>query len=702
MAILRDYVNDPRLTYSKFYKFGSHHKGTYFELPNGPEERFGGKAKDTLDLNWMSIEDLVKNEDHFTADQQNRISAILNPDLHRGTIGCKNVLNSLLGSVAEAKNYAKVCMCCTKAQYSQTSLQFVSCDNWRYCEKCASRKRQRYFKQYYYYFENADERVYHFTITLDKKITYQTENYQVVSEAWNKLNSYVDFMLKNKVITGALIFEEMTVDQLHPTIVVNPHIHVIVTSQYDLEVAKGVQDVKVHVKEVTDKQQFRNLLNYLPKAIDLSEIYISSWTKENAREVNQNLREVMTGFRELFTDRWHTRCIGRFHGKNKRTIVVSPEDYKRYRSLDPDAKKKTRKQAGHNSNKKIKCVKVTKPKKKMLPINTQPINKEEKPKSSGFGKFLGLSALGGLGALGAYAYGRNGNNFLTGAANSVHDNVVNPVFQRAQPIAQKLFPSYDASVRNQYANQVSDRLNLGEFGGYANHALQQKPSGLQGTPFEGLNEDRFSAVGNKIQNSSLLGGALLGSATAPMLSKGTGYLGVNSFLRNSAPKLHSLGAGAVKFSPKLLGPLSGLASIGDASELSNWLVDKSGLQGTQGEVAKGIGTATGMAAAGAGALAGAKIPGPPLVKLLGSIIGGAGLPIVNAIRKAMNQGEFMDQGLQGRQSALLDMLPEAIQARDNYGNSNLLDAWRAQAGDLNQLAEVASNPELRQQILSLQ
>lgn len=705
MAILRDYVNNPKLAYSKFYKFGSHYKGTYFELPEGPEENFNDDAKDSLDLNWLSIEDLIRNEKHFNADQQTRIAAILNPDLHRGVIGCKNVLNSLLGSAAGAKGYAKVCMCCTKAQYSESSLAFVSCGNWRFCEKCASRKRQHYYKQYYYYFQNADENVYHLTLTLDKKIVYQTERHEAIGNVWDRLTGYVSCLLKNKVITGALIFEEMTVDQLHPEIHVNPHIHAIVTTPHEIDAATGIEDVKVHVKKVNDVQQFRNLLNYLPKAIDLSEIYMSSWTKENGREVNQNLREVMSGYRELFSGRFHTRCFGRFHNKNKNSIVISPEEYRQFRALDPEAKKKGKKKSACVSKaKKIKYDKAPIPakKKQMLP---QPINNtvEQKPKKSGLGKFLGLSALGGLGALGAYHLGRSGNNIFSGVANSVHDNVVNPAINIAEPYLQRLSPSYDKMVKDRYSAELGDKLDLGEFKGYVDYANQASPSALQGTAFSGFKPDPIADIGRNIQNSPILGGTLFAALGAPFAAGLANKSGLSKLVGSKFPGLtsglsSSLGNAYKKVG---LGPLAGLASIGDASEVASWAADKGNLSGVNADIARGVGTLGGVGASMAGASLGMRLPGPLPLKFIGSALGASILPAFNAYRKAVNNGELRHHGIDGRQGALIEYLKNALSMKQNYGNENALNAWRSQAGDLSSLAETIQDPNLKSQTLAL-
>lgn len=708
MAILSTFVTDAKLLYEKFYKFGSAHKGTYYELPEGPEEWFGPGARDSLDVNWLSIEDLAYNEEHFTEDQQRRMAAILNTDLHRGVIGRKNVLNSLLASAAGGKNYAKVCLCCTKANHSISSLAFVSCDNWRYCEKCASRKRQRYFKHYYYRFENpiGPTNFYHVTLTPKDKLEYTTENYQEVSNVWDHLNKIVDSMQKEGLIDGGLIVEEMSVDQLYPKVVVNPHIHMICTSANELVLPdRPDAEVKIHIKKVEDKEQFRNLINYLPKAIDLTEVYTETWTKETSRTVNNNLREVMTGYRELFNDRKHTRVFGRFHGTHSNSIVVSVEDYQRYKLLDPDAKKsakaKTKKKSACKyAEKKIKCVKVEKPKKKMLPP-VQPIKKEE-PKKFGLGKFLGLSALGGLGALGAYHYGRSGDNFLSGAANAVHDNVVSPAIQTAEPHLQKFFPSLGNSIKQKYDTALSNRLNLGELKGYIDYAGKHPTSALQGTPFEQFNPDQLSTLGNKIQSSPYLAGSLLGSMGIPVAADLAGKMGINEAVKNVSPGLMGGLSSVAKYAPKVTGLLSALTSVGDASQLANWWSDKNQATGWEAGLTKGLGTMTGMAAAGAGAAAGLRVPGPPVVKAVAAGLGGSILPIANTIRKGYNNIDLRESGFQSRQQALIDTLKEALQSKERYGNENLLNSWRSQAGNLTDLAAATSDPAVRQQILALQ
>lgn len=702
MSILSDYITDPKLTYGKFYKFGSHHKGTYFELPEGPETYLADKGKDSLDLNWLSLEDITYNAEHFTADQQSRIAAISNPYLHRGMIGCKNVLNGILGSVAGAKNYAKICMCCTKSEFSHSSLQYVSCDNWRYCEKCASKRRQAYFKQYYYYFDNPDENVYHVTLTVADKVTYTTENYQNVVAVWDRLEHLLTCLHKNKVISGALIFEEMTVDQLYPTTVVNPHLHAIVTSPHLLDAVEGMADVKAHVKQVKSKEQFRALLNYLPKAIDLSEIYISSWTKETSRVVNQNLREVMSGYRELFSGRSHTRCIGRFHGRHSASIAISPEDYKRFRALDPDVKKEGKKKTtGQTRDKKIKCKEASAKKVKKI-MYQEPIQPEQ-PKKSGIGKFLGLGALGALSGIGAYHYGRSGDNLFSGVANQVHDNVVNPIFQRAEPLAQKLFPSLNDGIKQRYESELDNRLTSGELSGYVNHAVQQSPSGLQGTIFENYKPDQLSEMAGKVSDSPFTTGGILAGLGIPAAAVAANKTGLGNFLRNKTPNLaSSLSTATTKVAPKLLGAAGGLASAKDSAELSSWLSNKLNLSGGQAATAQALGTVGGMGAAYGGAIAGAKIPGPPIVKLIGAGLGGTVLPIVNQIRRTLNKGELMHQGRVGRDTALIDALKDAIATKSNYGNSNALDVWKTRAGDLTRLAQSTQDPAIRQQILSLQ
>ena len=168
----------------------------------------------------------------------------------------KYVGNTIMLTMADDCYAPEVCQCGTVG--IGVTAEKKPCSRWKYCDRCSNVKRQYYYLKYSSaYSENS----YMITLTMSEKVKFIDGNLEQVIRDWNKLNGYVDMMYKNKMIVGGVRCEEMSIDNLYPMTIVNPHLHVLCHGVNDLK-SHEFEGIKINVKKIKDQEHWNNSLNY--------------------------------------------------------------------------------------------------------------------------------------------------------------------------------------------------------------------------------------------------------------------------------------------------------------------------------------------------------------------------------------------------------------------------------------------------------
>jgi hypothetical protein len=484
MALLRDNVT-PEDVYQYYVfgyksKTGEHDDADLIELPNGPEKRFGKKTDNLMDINWYSVEDLEINEHLFGDYQLARLKAALNVQNYQKHNNALYVTNLIASVIAEAPHYEGMCMCGTKGSVERQQLngkmgQILWCNNWKYCARCAwKRSLKNTFKLSKAY--GKAKHMYFITLTMPEFMEFNDIVFDQITAAWDMQMTYVKAMLKKKLITGGIYGEEISLHSLYPKTLVNPHLHVVVSSEEELK-SHTVAGMKVDVREIKSQQSWDNHIKYVTKSIKFGQEYVKSWTPENARVINKNFKEFICGHSQVFNHRKQTGMFGLFSLKTNGTIANSVYDYKLEEGLlKPADIKAEKKRLAKLKSKKEKPVKEKAARKnackivnkkieydnhmyedfeqgvkdalqlQALPSETTDMLKtaydmvmdEPEQQPSNFWRNMGLGALA---VGGAYAGGKMGFKPLEGFSGAIDNNVVNPVmknfirpgFEKASP-----------------------------------------------------------------------------------------------------------------------------------------------------------------------------------------------------------------------------------------------------------------------------
>lgn len=674
--------------YAEFYKFGKKHKGTNFDLPDGPETRFGDKATtDLYNLNWLSLEDLESHEELLDGVQAKYLEAILNPGLHRRvsrSIGLPkiNVLEGILGAVGNLKNYSKVIKCCTTG--SPGSKPF-KCDCRKYCDWCAGKKRAKH-KNMYYNSWNTKAGINYFFLTIYIPDHLKTTSADTIIARWTRLNSYVETLRKKKLINGGLITEELNLNHLYPEVEVNPHIHILATSEHELE-SFNHEEIRVHVKPIENKKHWGKALAYLTKAYSFSETYINEWTRENAKVVNKNFVEISQTFRVMLCGRAQAKSFGLMHPNNPDNLIDT--DKMEYLAQE-------RKKACKLNRKKIKC---TQPmytdfergvkaalKTEELPKATSILLKtayntygeqglaQAPEESHWLRNLLGVGAAG----VGAYMYGRHGNggnNFLSGFSNGVDNNIVAPLMNFADPYIRKISPSYVAKQDNLWQQQLKPMVNDLAFENTV-MSKQNSPSSLVGTEAEGaFGTSNFNRNVSNIANST----PVVAGMTAPLVPMAGSA--ANWGLNKVRPHLNNARfGGAMRGLSKITNPIGTAAfavnSLQDSNELGDAFADKMQL----GDFGRGAAKTTAMAG-GVGLLAGGARLGAKFLPFLGpygraagGLVGALAPGLVNSFRKQDNNLQFNKDLSTNQTNTWYDTYKHSLTEKDQ-GNGSMLKAF---------------------------
>lgn len=701
--------------YTEFYKFGKKHKGTNFDLPDGPEERFGDKGTaDLYNLNWLSLEDLETHEELLDSVQAKYLEAILNPGLHRRvskSIGLPkiNVLEGILGAVGNLKNYSKVIKCCTTGSAGSKPFK---CDCRKYCDWCAGKKRAKH-KNMYLNSWNPNAGINHFFLTVYIPDHLKTTNAATIIARWERLKTYIESLRKKKIVNGGLITEELSLNHLYPEVEVNPHVHILATSEHELE-SFNFEEIHVHVKPIENKKHWEKAISYLTKSYCFSETYVQEWTKENAKIVNKNFVEISQTFRVMLCGRAQAKSFGLMHPNNPNNII--DHDKMEYIAME-------RKKACKLNRKKIKC---TQPmytdfergvksalKVEELPKATTILLKTaydtygedglaQAPQESHWMRnLLGVGAAG----VGAYMYGKNGNggnNFLSGFSNGVDNNVINPLMNFADPYIRKISPSYTANQDRLWQQGMKPEIQ----GIAADKTIMSRrgsPSSLDGTDAEGaFGTSPFNQNVSRLANST----PVVAGMAAPLAPMAGGVF--SSILNKFRP---GAGAGlgkAMGSVGRVVNPIGTAAfavnGLQDSSELGDAFADKMQL----GDFGRGAAKGTAMAG-GVGLLAGgARLGGKllpffgPYGRAAGGLIGAMAPGLINSFRRQKNNMEFNKDFSNNQTSTWYDAYKQSVAAKD-AGNGSPLKAFYNSVNpeQLNAIKAKAENPFIAHQMDNL-
>jgi hypothetical protein len=301
-----------------------------------------GKSDELNKINWLSFSDLSVNEDIMDFRKSSSVTALLCPRYHYTNEhnSVRYIGNSLIAVMADFEYASVLCQCGTVG-FGVTDKK-KPCSKWKYCDRCANKKRQYYYLKYSSAY-NPLKSSYFITLTLDSpdKVRFIQGNYDQVIHAWNKLNGYVDAMYSNNLITGGLRAEELSIDRLYPESIVNPHLHVICEGIEGLT-SHTFEGIKIDVIEIKTQDHWDNTIYYIYKSMNLYSAYANDWTKENGSTVNRNLRNTLEHHAYVIKNRNQTRAFGTFHSKSKSCTSESIKNITRSKkdiSLQTEAKK---------------------------------------------------------------------------------------------------------------------------------------------------------------------------------------------------------------------------------------------------------------------------------------------------------------------------------------------------------------------------
>ncbi len=303
---------------------------------DSPIIHFGEKAKDLNQINYLSFDDLERNCDLMDVLQQSCIRSLLCTKKHFDKGNSTKYIGNTIMALAVDFTYARqMCYCGTTG----TSFKKATpCSKWKYCDRCANRKRQFFHNKYAHVYACTPENCYHVTLTLADKVKFVEGNHKQIIENWDKLNDYVDLMYKHKMISGALVVEEAAFDSYYPTPIINPHVHMLCTAKHLQSFVSD--DIKVEVKLINDSEHWVDRINYIFKPINFFSAYHHEYTAENGVQVNRNFRDMLEAHREVILNRNQTRAIGTFHARNKAAICESTKAIKdKKKSLQAPQKK---------------------------------------------------------------------------------------------------------------------------------------------------------------------------------------------------------------------------------------------------------------------------------------------------------------------------------------------------------------------------
>lgn len=437
-----------------------------YEDAQGEMECLNKKGKDIYDFNWISFTDLEKNcsLDGFPYSATRALMSRRYQYFEKkpnGELICRNssryIGNTIMANMAEFE-YARVMTHCGTIGFGKVIN--TPCGKWKYCDRCADIKRKFFYLRYGDVYGLTIDPCFFITITVDveDKVVFTEQNQLKVIDTWNKMNLYVDMMYKKKLIKGAIIVEEAAFDSYYPKPVINPHLHILCVGTDALHTHR-FDGMKIHVKTINNHEHWINELNYIHKTINFFSPYARDWTKDNAKVVNRNFRDMLNLHKHVVKNRNQSRAIGSFHGKSANSLVKTTKEMKEaLRETRAASKEKPKKIARQKGNKKIQYINMFEQfasgarnqlkqcKEKLAVLEADPNLTVKKKEDTPWWKnpyILGGGALAlGAGTYAAGKYYNGGDNIINNTLGKGVDNyVVNPIKNFFSKPEQKALPA---------------------------------------------------------------------------------------------------------------------------------------------------------------------------------------------------------------------------------------------------------------------
>lgn len=420
-----------------------------------------GQSNNLNKINWLSFSDLEANVDLMDGGKAGKLRAICDERYHyntkKQTNSTKYVGNTIISIMCDFEYAEVMCQCGTIGTGVTDAKK--PCSKWKYCDRCSNTKR-RFAHEKYSSAYKPKTPSYFITITLAEKVKFIDGNHEQIIHNWDKLNGYVDAMYSNKMITGGIRCEELSIDNLWPVAIVNPHLHILCHGIEGL-VSHEFEGMKIDINPIKDQEHWDEEINYMYKSMNLYDAYVFDWNVQHGEVINRNLRDCIDNHKFQIKNRNQARAFGTFHAKSKSCEDDCIKNVKPYKN-----------KALQKGNKKInytsKATMYENLKEGVAALTTKPIvpsaaivkaafgelqpapsltpKKEEKPWYKN-PWILSGGALAGAGALygGGKLYNGGDNMINNTFGKGVDDYIVNPIKglfggqETTQPTAPKPF-----------------------------------------------------------------------------------------------------------------------------------------------------------------------------------------------------------------------------------------------------------------------
>lgn len=490
-------------------------KSAVSEFKSSDIEHYG-PSNNLNKINWLSFDDLEDNHELMDSRKVGFLRALCDVRYHYNTAENKNSTlymgNAILMTMADNEYSREICQCGTTG--TGVTANKKPCSKRKYCDRCANTKRRFIYSKYADAY-NKEIPSYFITLTVDleHKVKFIDGNLEQVLHEWDRLNGYVDAMYKNKIITGGIRCEELSIDKLYPHAVVNPHLHVLCQGLPNIT-SHTFDGMKIDVRPVKDRDDWVTKMNYVYKAMDLYSTYVREWNVQHGEVINRNLRDCLDNHKFIVKNRNQTRAFGSFYAGSKNCVAASIKNVKANKNKPlqkPKAKINYTKEIMYEDFKKGVEKTIKKPitsseelfKVAFTELNTPAPAKKERPWYKNPWVVGGAGLAAGAGLYGAGKMFNGGNNPLNNTfGKGVDDYLVNPVkglfAPKMNPLASTL--SHDPGTTKLVGNLADQEANLSNY--LARLKTINTDEDAEGTMFDGASRDAINKITQGLSGST--------------------------------------------------------------------------------------------------------------------------------------------------------------------------------------------------------
>ena len=181
-----------------------------------------------------------------------------------------------------------------------------SCCNRKLCPYCAYKAKLKAWCRFIHAFESGAFAL--LTYTISNSVPGDETGMEFIAGVWDAAWSLLHKLPEHSPLQGALAVEEMSVDSLHPRLMVYPHVHAVVklSPNFDLDQFRTVWESSIRVRfpgcnvqgaldfsMINDLRSFMNCRGYLFKPVGILEPYahaLACLDQAKTCELNQNVR----------------------------------------------------------------------------------------------------------------------------------------------------------------------------------------------------------------------------------------------------------------------------------------------------------------------------------------------------------------------------------------------------------------------------